>query len=162
MALKGCQQTGQKLFQDIFLSSLILSGWNLMGPSICNHNDLLCWHISGGILWYFTVKVFFDLHTNGGQLDRTLQIWKEIKAMWHPARDISCFFIERRAVGTNERWQGDEAAALCWRAKKRGQVGACPVLRTCMKPFIFHTPALFKGSFMNSKLRVLFCLIITL
>lgn len=137
MALKGCQQTGQNQFQDIFLSLLILSGWNLMPPSICNYNYLPCWHVScfdvGLLRWVFS------LQTNRGQLDGKLQILEGNQSDVTPSVPYQLLILLRGGWWEPMRWRGNAAAVLCWRAKKRGQVGACPLPRTHMKPFIFHT-----------------------
>lgn len=158
MALKGCQQTGQNQFQDILLSSLILSGWNLMLPSICNYNYLPCWHIS----YFGLLRWVFSLQTNRGQLDGKLQIWKEIKAMWHPACHISCLFYWEEGGGS--QWGGEATALQFYVGVPKREAKLEPVL--CwghtwnLSYFTPHTwpPSLFKGNFMHSKLRVLITL----
>lgn len=156
MALKGCQQTGQKLFQDIFLSSLILSGWNLMGPSICNHNDLHCWHISGGIFWSFTLNVYFDLHTNRGQLDENCRSGRKSKQC-----DTQCV-ISVAFLLRGEQWEpmrGGEVTKLqLYVGVPKRQAKLEPVLRWghawSLLYFTLQPSALFKGNFMNSKLWI--------
>lgn len=105
--------------------------------------------------------VFYDecslCKTNRGQLDGKLQIWKEIKAMWHPACHISCLFYWEEGGGS--QWGGEATALQFYVGVPKREAKLEPVL--CwghtwnLSYFTPHTwpPSLFRaiqGNFMHS------------